>query len=236
MEDKTHMSKLELTDECAYQLISRYLVVDGRECVLELGSRLSDSVWVTSGGRQFRLDASHGEDFYLDPVTGAYGRRYLEDQQPELEKAEALAVIDIDNFKEINDEYGHLAGDAVLRHVANVILARVNTADTLVRYGGDELCAAAVAYPGGEIPFDTRAHSGAVYTTEIPQYKNIHPTVSIGGVYQAHPLIEAIRRAKTDSTALIAAKEAEIREATEKRLLCQKDETEALAKRPRRRR
>ena len=124
MEDKTRMSKLELTDECAYQLISRYLVVDGRECVLELGSRLSDSVWVTSGGRQFRLDASHGEDFYLDPVTGAYGRRYLEDQQPELEKAEALAVIDIDNFKEINDEYGHLAGDAVLRHVANVILAR----------------------------------------------------------------------------------------------------------------
>ena len=50
MEDKTRMSRLELTDECAYQLISRYLVVDGRECVLELGSRLSDSVWVTSGG------------------------------------------------------------------------------------------------------------------------------------------------------------------------------------------
>lgn len=138
MEEKTRMSKLELTDECAYQLISRYLVVDGRECVLELGSRLSDSVWVTSGGRQFRLDASHGEDFYLDPVTGAYGRRYLEDQQPELEKAETLAVIDIDNFKEINDEYGHLAGDAVLRHVANVILSRVNIAGTLVRYGGDE--------------------------------------------------------------------------------------------------
>ena len=50
MEEKTRMSRLELTDECAYQLISRYLVVDGRECVLELGSRLSDSVWVTSGG------------------------------------------------------------------------------------------------------------------------------------------------------------------------------------------
>ena len=34
-----------------------------------------------------------------------------------------------------------------------------------------------------------------MYTTEIPQYENIHPTVSIGGVYQAHPLLEAIRRA-----------------------------------------
>ena len=68
---KRRMSKLELTDECAYQLISRYLVVDGRECVLELGSRISDSVWVTSGGRQFRLDASHGEDF----LSGSGDRR-----------------------------------------------------------------------------------------------------------------------------------------------------------------
>ena len=195
MEDKTRMSKLELTDECAYQLISRYLVVDGRECVLELGSRLSDSVWVTSGGRQFRLDASHGEDFYLDPVTGAYGRRYLEDQQPELEKAEALAVIDIDNFKEINDEYGHLAGDAVLRHVANVILARVNTADTLVRYGGDEFVLLLSHIPAEKFRSTLERIRGAVYTTKIPQYENIHPTVSIGGVYQAHPLVEAIRRA-----------------------------------------
>lgn len=195
MEEKTRMSRLELTDECAYQLISRYLVVDGRECVLELGSRLSDSVWVTSGGRQFRLDASHGEDFYLDPVTGAYGRRYLEDQQPELEKAEALAVIDIDNLKEINDEYGHLAGDAVLRHVANVILSRVNIADTLVRYGGDEFVLLLSHIPPEKFRSILERIRGAVYTTEIPQYENIHPTVSIGGVYQAHPLVEAIRRA-----------------------------------------
>jgi len=195
MEEKTRMSRLELTDECAYQLISRYLVVDGRECVLELGSRISDSVWVTSGGRQFRLDASHGEDFYLDPVTGAYGRRYLEDQQPELEKAEALAVIDIDHFKKINDEYGHVAGDAVLRHVANVILSRVNTADTLVRYGGDEFVLLLSHIPPEKFRSILERIRGAVYTTAIPQYENIHPTVSIGGVYQAHPLVEAIRRA-----------------------------------------
>lgn len=163
--------------------------------MLELGSRLSDSVWVTSGGRQFRLDASHGEDFYLDPVTGAYGRRYLEDQQPELEKAEALAVIDIDHLKEINDEYGHLAGDAVLRHVANVILSRVNTADTLVRYGGDEFVLLLSHIPPEKFRSILERIRRAVYTIEIPQYENIHPTVSIGGVYQAHPLVEAIRRA-----------------------------------------
>ncbi len=77
MEDKTHMSKLELTDECAYQLISRYLVVDGRECVLELGSRLSDSVWVTSGRAAVPAGMPRTERIFIwNPVTGAYGRRY----------------------------------------------------------------------------------------------------------------------------------------------------------------
>ena len=93
------------------------------------------------------------------------------------------------------DEYGHLAGDAVLRHVANVILARVNTADTLVRYGGDEFVLLLSHIPAEKFRSILERIRGAVYTTEIPQYKNIHPTVSIGGVYQAHPLVEAIRRA-----------------------------------------
>ena len=118
-----------------------------------------------------------------------------EEEEAAMEKAEALAVIDIDNFKKINDEYGHLAGDAVLRHVANVILSRVNTADTLVRYGGDEFVLLLSHIPPEKFRSILERIRGAVYTTEIPQYENIHPTVSIGGVYQAHPLVEAIRRA-----------------------------------------
>ena len=128
MEEKTRMSKLELTDECAYQLISRYLVVDGRGVRARAGQqaqrqRLGDERPDGSSGWMPRTERI----FYLDPVTGAYERRYLEDQQPELEKAEALAVIDIDNLKEINEDTATFAGDAVLRHVANVILSRVNS-------------------------------------------------------------------------------------------------------------
>ena len=194
MEKKTRMSKLELTDECAYQLISRYLVVDGRECVLELGSRLSDSVWVTSGGRQFRW-MPRTERFLSGSGDGRVRAPLPRGSADRAGKAEALAMIDIDHFKEINDEYGHLAGDAVLRHVANVILSRVNTADTLVRYGGDEFVLLLSHIPAEKFRSILERIREAVYTTEIPQYENIHPTVSIGGVYQAHPLLEAIRRA-----------------------------------------
>ncbi len=121
--------------------------------------------------------------FYLDPVTGAYGRRYLEDQQPELEKAEALAVIDIDNLKEIND--GRIRPPLRATRCCGTLrtsFSRASTpADTLVRYGGDNLCCCCrISRRRNSVRY--RTHSGTVYTTEIPQYENIHPTVSIGGV------------------------------------------------------
>ena len=195
MQEKNRLTKLEITESCAYQIVSEYLNVDGRECVLELGSKISDGVWMTSAGKQFRLDGAYGQDFYLDPVTGAYSRRYLEDQQPELEKGEALAVIDVDHFKQINDTHGHLAGDAVLRHVALVILDCVKPTDTLIRYGGDEFLLVLSQIPPEKFRVTLDKIRAAINETPIPHYPDIHPTVSIGGVYQAHPLAAAIHRA-----------------------------------------
>ena len=195
MQEKNRLTKLEITESCAYQIVSEYLNVDGRECVLELGSKISDGVWMTSAGKQFRLDGACGQDFYLDPVTGAYSRRYLEDQQPELEKGEALAVIDVDHFKQINDTHGHLAGDAVLRHVALVILDCVKPTDTLIRYGGDEFLLVLSQIPPEKFRVTLDKIRAAINETPVPHYPDIHPTVSIGGVYQAHPLAAAIHRA-----------------------------------------
>ena len=137
-----------------------------------------------------------------DMLTGLLNRRGGQEKAETMlamcrrcEKPMAVLMADIDHFKEYNDAHGHLAGDAVLRHVANVILARVNTADTLVRYGGDEFVLLLSHIPAEKFRSTLERIRGAVYTTEIPQYENIHPTVSIGGVYQAHPLLEAIRRA-----------------------------------------
>lgn len=81
-----------------------------------------------------------------DPLTGLYNRRYMEDA---LERAIAAAardeastsvvMIDLDNFKKLNDEHGHAKGDAVLRDVAAHLVGALRPSDTVSRYGGEEL-------------------------------------------------------------------------------------------------
>jgi diguanylate cyclase (GGDEF)-like protein/PAS domain S-box-containing protein len=76
-----------------------------------------------------------------DPLTGCYNRRYLERQQPELERPTArwaCLVFDLNDFKAINDTYGHEEGDRVLRSFVHFVSRHHRTDDILVRLGGDE--------------------------------------------------------------------------------------------------
>ena len=80
-----------------------------------------------------------------DGLTGAYNKKYLLDRlETELAFANrhgsklALVIFDLDHFKSINDTYGHLAGDYVLRNMAEGILATVRKEDVFARYGGEE--------------------------------------------------------------------------------------------------
>ncbi len=81
-----------------------------------------------------------------DPLTGLYNRRYMEDA---LERYINLAqrtgtpisvlMIDLDNFKRLNDDHGHAKGDAVLRDVAGQLVGTLRPSDVIARYGGEEL-------------------------------------------------------------------------------------------------
>ncbi len=81
----------------------------------------------------------------LDHLTRVYNRQHIE-QLLEVEFAESnlnhwplsLAFIDVDNFKDINDTYGHLAGDEMLKMIAEFFSANIRETDILARYGGDE--------------------------------------------------------------------------------------------------
>ncbi|GGG01868.1 GGDEF domain-containing protein [Paenibacillus abyssi] len=74
-----------------------------------------------------------------DDLTGAYNRRYLLDRFGEIKPASlSLSIIDVNDFKMINDTYGHHLGDEVLRDVLTMLRYVLNKEDIVVRVGGDE--------------------------------------------------------------------------------------------------
>ncbi|SHL19826.1 histidine kinase N-terminal 7TM domain-containing diguanylate cyclase [Phytopseudomonas punonensis] len=85
------------------------------------------------------------EQALCDPLTGLYNRRYLDEMfGRELARARrehsplSLALIDLDHFKQLNDQHGHLDGDDVLKSVAQHLLVNLRSSDTVFRIGGEE--------------------------------------------------------------------------------------------------
>lgn len=92
-------------------------------------------------------------DSMVDGLTNIFNRRKLDDDLAHLVKANStfyLAIIDIDNFKSINDTYGHDSGDAVLQGVSAIGGQVVGEAHRIYRFGGEELC---VIYTGEDHSF-----------------------------------------------------------------------------------
>lgn len=84
----------------------------------------------------------------IDPLTGVHNRRsmirFLErevDRCNRLKTDLSVLMVDVDKFKEINDNYGHAAGDAVLQHLATTLQQHLRKIDIICRYGGDEFVA-----------------------------------------------------------------------------------------------
>jgi diguanylate cyclase (GGDEF)-like protein len=82
---------------------------------------------------------------YLDGLTGIFNRRFFELRiEEEIERARrfdygmAVIMVDIDQFKRLNDEFGHLLGDEVLRQVSSIFSQQLRKIDVVCRYGGEE--------------------------------------------------------------------------------------------------
>lgn len=142
--------------------------------------------------RQIRLqeDLIHGlkQQARRDSLTGALNRRAFEH---ELSRAlslfrrynhnGALLLIDVNDFKTINDTLGHLAGDAILKHIVDVLIRNTRDTDLVCRMGGDEFCiimkeiTAADSNRKLEELMDTVASTPCVY-----EGRDIYISVSIG--------------------------------------------------------
>lgn len=155
-------------------------------------------VWMTSYlSLQIALDLQRvtilEQESIIDPVIGIFNRRYL-DRRLEEEFARArrhklplsVLMLDIDRFKNVNDTYGHPAGDLILRRLGELILGEVRTGDVVARYGGEEILVIAVNTP----PASAAALAERIrrkvesYAFQIPGDHNcqqtVHVTISAG--------------------------------------------------------
>lgn len=123
-----------------------------------------------------------------DELTGLSSRRaFLNRLEDEIERVQryytplALAMLDLDGFKEINDRYGHAAGDEVLRTYAKKILSAFRRHDQIARFGGEEFV---ILLPNTEL-------DGAVWALKKAQAQVHRTTFSIDGTAVALPTFSA---------------------------------------------
>ena len=123
------------------QLVDEYVLRDGD--FIKIGRTIFKFL---SGGN---IENAYHEEIYrlttVDGLTQVFNRRYfLEQLEREVSRAKryrrdlSLIMFDIDRFKDINDSYGHLAGDYVLKQLATVVKGKIRKEDIMARYGGEE--------------------------------------------------------------------------------------------------
>ena len=140
MQTGKRMTKLEVAGEDPYQVVSMYVEIDGKPCCLEMASRI-DGDFMPDGYSKDEILSSvriHKEKVYIDPVTGVYNKRYYVEKLSKMDNAAALMFADIKNFKRINENFGHQAGDDVLRQVAGVLRDVAAGKGDVLRYSGDD--------------------------------------------------------------------------------------------------
>ena len=199
---KSTLNKLEFTSTDMYFVVSKYLNLNGTPCVLELLSRLDEGRWIDANGTRLLLDRNHdgNMDLFLDPVTNTYSRRYYETYRAHLEGMESIAIIDANRFKQVNDSFGHPAGDAVLREIARAIKDCIRKTDILIRYVGDEFLLLFPKMSEEILERKMQEISAAVENIRIADYPELRLSISIGGVTGVHPITR--RSARRTSTCM----------------------------------
>ncbi len=167
----------------------REMASDGR-AVLGTDGKVSKVVVVSRDiTERKRLEAELREMAATDELTGLPNRRhFLTQLEQELGRVvrvdsyfAAVLMLDLDHFKQVNDNYGHLAGDHVLRQIAAVMRQELRKIDTLGRIGGEEF---AVILPGATLAtaevFAERLRQRVAASPAVHENKTIPLTVSIG--------------------------------------------------------
>lgn len=173
---ETRVQLLVIHETIWWELIERSHVA-ARNFLHALSSRLrEDNKLITEGMQKQKI---FSEKAQTDSLTGLRNRHWLNEKLPELLQQQgagypscSLLMLDIDQFKQFNDQYGHLAGDRVLQSVANIVRDNLRENDAAIRYGGEEVI---LILP------DTTEHNAETIAQRLRQFIHEHKMESYDG-------------------------------------------------------
>ncbi len=153
------------------------------------------------------LKSTYLKDANIDELTQVYNRRYLEiyfksliKQLQNNEKISIICIIDIDNFKQLNDTWGHITGDKILKSIASILKNNIRSSDFIARIGGEEFIIILHHLTKLEAKSVIEKLSKNILETKFSDYskiKTVKCTIS-AGIADINPedtLAEAINRA-----------------------------------------
>ena len=183
MQTRKRMTKLEVAGEDPYQVVSMYVEIDGKPCCLEMASRI-DGDFMPDGYSKDEILSSvriHKEKVYIDPVTGVYNKRYYVEKLSKMDNAAALMFADIKNFKRINENFGHQAGDDVLRQVAGVLRDVAAGKGDVLRYSGDDFVTVFFKATEEELSEIQKEMCGRVEALRFPELPGVQLKIVTAG-------------------------------------------------------
>ncbi len=143
----------------------------------------------------FRVSQSRIKSLYTGIIDGVYNRQYY-DEKLMNDEVKALAIIDLDRLKTINDTYGHIAGDRAIEMTARTIVNNVDKSAEIFRFGGDEFVIAYKEFiPADSFKRTLENINNDVREVKTDEFTELRLSCSIGGYYGTGVASELIVRA-----------------------------------------